>query len=115
MPPLTSALLEPKQTTQEGDPPVAFKTYHHLLQRIVQLEQQIAKAIPVTETFFIETPTNTITLANDVNTEAPIWVVYECLPQKKNIDFTITGNIFNWVNTTDTEIFGDIEITYYKA
>lgn len=93
----------------------AFKTYQALLQRIDVLEQALEKARPVTEKFNLATPTNTITLEHAVNSTAPVWVIYESLPQRKTVDFTVEGNIFTWVNTTDPFITGDIEITYFRA
>jgi len=98
---------------------MAFKTYNALLNRIIELETEVAelrlKSIPVSQSFNFTEPTTTVTLTHNVNTNSAIWVTYETLPQKLGIDFTITDNTLQWINPTDTELLGHFDIIYYRA
>jgi len=93
-----------------------------LQQRLLNIESlltaisiALTKTVPVYERFYLEEATTTITLKHTVNLENPIWVTYETLPQKFGTDYIIQDNVLHWINTVDAEIFGDFEITYYRA
>lgn len=92
-----------------------------LQQRLINIEAllsiltvAVAKTIPVYERFDLPEPTTTVELRHTVKTDAPIIVTYETLPQKYGTDFTIENKTLHWINNIDPEIFGTIEIIYYR-
>lgn len=77
-------------------------------------EDDLSAFIPVKEEFNFSVPTSVVPLIHNVDIDAPIWLVYEGLPQHYGIDFVITGNILSWVNSIDTEMLGKMTIFYYR-
>ena len=82
--------------------------------QINDLQNSVEKSIPVYQRFNFYDPTTMFDLADIVNEGAPITLTYETLPQKRDIDFTVTGKQIDWINPADTSLLGIVEVVYYK-
>jgi hypothetical protein len=80
-----------------------------------ELQAALALSVPVVQRFSFSAPTTSVILDYTVNVTAPVWLTHETLPQKYGKDFTITGNLLEWVSAEDPAMNGDVEVIYYRA
>jgi len=83
--------------------------------RETEMQEAVAKALPVVQRFNFQVPATEVELAHDVNVILPVWLTHETLPQKYGKDFIVEGKILRWIGVEDVSMIGDVEIIYYRA
>jgi len=83
--------------------------------QINDLQDAVEKSIPIYQRFNFTTPKTEFTVSHVINEGAPINLTYETLPQKRDIDFTVDGNVIRWINPTDTVLLGIVEVVFYRV